>query len=135
MVSHMRRRPGAVLPLERDILSVAVDLRFGDPLNDDAEDGWFHGYWIANELAGLLGRKTLVSHGTLYRCLRLMAERGWLTSRIEGAEEAAHHSGPPRRYYRIEPEGVSALRRAGRADQRRELEVSHGLLVPKFGVT
>ena len=74
----MRRKPGALLPIEEAILHAAVRLwRTGS-----AE---FHGYEIARHVADQFERRSLTAYGTLYRALSRLETMGLLESRfIEG---------------------------------------------------
>ncbi|MFE6824828.1 helix-turn-helix transcriptional regulator [Streptomyces sp. NPDC057690] len=51
-----------------------------------------------------------VGPGTIYPILQRLTEGGWLISRDEQPTEAAGRPRPPRRYYRLNPDHVSALR-------------------------
>ena len=74
----MRRKAGAVLPLEAEILTVAIEL---------ARDGGgeFHGFELAKLLRDRDGSRALTAHGTLYKALTRMEKAGWLTSEWEDA--------------------------------------------------
>ena len=54
----MRRKPGALVPLEIDICLAAADLF-------SAGTREFHGYELAKQLAGSTDRKSLAAYGTL----------------------------------------------------------------------
>jgi len=66
--------------------------------------------------------------GTVYKVLRRLEERGWVTGRWEDASVAERERRPRRRYYRVSAEGQAELARAGaRATQRRrELRAAGG---------
>jgi DNA-binding PadR family transcriptional regulator len=109
----MRRRHDQLLPLEEDLLVIAVALKEMSAGTSGAKDGWFHAYPVAKLLSEEHGN-SLLSNGTLYRSLRGMAERGLLERRVESDAEALTHAGPPRRYYRLTPKGAAALHAAQR---------------------
>jgi PadR family transcriptional regulator len=97
----MRRKPGALIPIEVDILEAAILLRSRG--QDD-----FYGYLIASEIQSRTGAKLLTSHGTLYKALARMKDRGWLSSAWEDPEIAAREERPRRRLYSVTPLGESA---------------------------
>jgi len=68
-----------------------------------AEDDQY-GYDIAKRLQHPAGGEPLFKEGTVYPVLRSMSAAGWLASRV-----VPSYSGPPRRYYRITPEGRAVL--------------------------
>ena len=101
----VRRKPGALLPLEVAILDVATSAaRDGD---DD-----FHGFAIAQRLQERDGARRLTAHGTLYKALGRMEAAGLLESRWEHPDIAIDEGRPRRRLYSVTPLGVSALARA-----------------------
>jgi PadR family transcriptional regulator PadR len=63
-----------------------------------------YGYEIAKRLQRAHAGEPLFKEGTIYPVLRALSGGGLLTSRI-----VPSYSGPPRRYYRITPEGQGAL--------------------------
>jgi PadR family transcriptional regulator, regulatory protein PadR len=63
-----------------------------------------YGYEIAKRLQRDAGGELLFKEGTIYPVLRALSAGGLLTSRIEPS-----YSGPPRRYYRITPQGREVL--------------------------
>jgi len=63
-----------------------------------------YGYEIAKQLAGVDPELALGKQGALYPVLRSLADDGLLESWVEPSV-----AGPPRRYYRITPEGRRAL--------------------------
>lgn len=107
----MWRRDDQVLPLEEAILKIARDFRRNSDGTGTTGEGWFHAYRLAELISEQHGT-SLLANGTLYRALRGMALRDWLERRVETDEEANSHAGPPRRYYRIAPDGEIALARA-----------------------
>lgn len=60
-----------------------------------------YGYDIAKELEE---RAPITKLGTLYPALRALESQGLLSARVEPSV-----SGPPRKYYRITPDGKKAL--------------------------
>jgi PadR family transcriptional regulator PadR len=98
-----RRKPGALLPLETEILEAALC----------APDA-FHGFGIAQALRERDGSRSLTSHGTLYKALGRLEEFGLLTSTWEDSAEAEGR--PRRRLYELTREGARAAERAT-ADQ------------------
>lgn len=110
----MRRRKGALLPLEVDILVTAAEAA-------TEGDGWIHGFRLAKAMAGDGGR--LTAHGTLYKALARMAAAGLLDDRWEEPDTALAEGRPRRRLYQINGSGLAALARsraqaeAGTADR------------------
>lgn len=100
-----RRRPGTLLPLEVDLLEVAVGLQ-------QAGAGDCYGYALAKVLAGDGQDRRLVAHGTLYKALGRLTEAGLLDSSWEAAEVAAADGRPRRRLYRVTGAGSEALAKA-----------------------
>lgn len=101
----MRRKAGALVPLELAILDAAAS-RSGDP---------FHGFELAKALADADGARGLTAHGTLYKALGRLAEQGLLEAEWEDPELAVRDGRPRRRLYRLTGEGerrVAAERRA-----------------------
>ena len=99
----MRRKPGALLPIEQSILCSAIRLwRTGS-----AE---FHGYEIAKHVAEESNRRSLTAHGTLYKALSRLEEFGLLTSRWEDA--AAAEGRPRRRLYELTGQGARVAEQA-----------------------
>ena len=116
-----RRKPGALLPLESEILDGAFALlRSGHTT--------FHGFGLAQTLRDENGSRSLTAHGTLYKALGRLEEFDLLTSRWEPA--AAAEGRPRRRLYELTGHGVEVAGRArvGRADQtiRRSPRVAPG---------
>jgi DNA-binding PadR family transcriptional regulator len=107
-----RRKPGALLPLETEILDVALSmLRAGHAT--------FHGFGLAQTMRERSGSRSLTAHGTLYKALSRLEEFGMLTSRWEDAATAAGR--PRRRLYELTthgarvPEQALAGKRIGRS--------------------
>ena len=63
-----------------------------------------YGYQIAKMLEESRPEIPMMKQGTLYPVLRSLEENGLLESTVEPSV-----SGPPRRYYKITKEGISAL--------------------------
>lgn len=106
----MRRKPGTIVPLERDILDAAVSLR----ARGLAEA---HGFLLARTI-GDDGpdAKRLTAYGTLYKALDRLERVGYLESRWEAPDYAAEAARPRRRFYRITGLGESALAKANAAE-------------------
>ena len=112
----MRRKPGAILPLEASVLATAVDL---------AKDGVteFHGFQLAKQLRDDEGQKKLTAHGTLYKALSRMEKAGLLSSVWEDPDAAAEDGRPRRRLYSITSDGRVALARVeAEADTMKSLD-------------
>jgi PadR family transcriptional regulator, regulatory protein PadR len=98
-----RRKPGVLLPLEAEILEVALSLRrSGQPT--------FHGFGLAQSMREQRGSRSLTAHGTLYKALSRLEEFGLLTSRWEDAAAAAEGR-PRRRLYELSGEGARVAER------------------------
>ena len=109
----MKRKRGALLPLEVDICAAARRLRRE-----------FHGFELAKSLADGEDRKRLTAYGTLYRALGRLEALGLLTSRWE-EPQAADAGRPLRRLYRLtdlaeRALAESAAQRVVRAGHRRK---------------
>jgi DNA-binding PadR family transcriptional regulator len=101
----VRRKPGALLPIEIALLEIAVEARrSGDPE--------FHGFQAAKALRDRDGARALTAHGTLYKALARMEASGLLVSRWEDPEIAVADGRPRRRLYCVTGEGEVALGRA-----------------------
>lgn len=98
------RKPGTLLPLEGDILSVIAS---HGPRGA-------HGFAVAKDLAGE-GAKALVSHGTLYKALDRLLRRGLLTAEWEDPAAAEAAGRPRRKIYWITAAGVAVLAEAASA--------------------
>ncbi len=98
-----RRKPGTLLPLETEILEVALSmLRSGQ--------GTFHGFGLAHTMREQSGSRSLTAHGTLYKALSRLEEFGLLASRWEDA--AAAEGRPRRRLYELTGQGAHMAERA-----------------------
>lgn len=104
----MRRKPGALLPIEEAILFAALKLHRSRALE-------FHGYQIAKYLAEATERRSLTAHGTLYRALGRLENMGMLESRWEDPQIAADENRPGRRLYVITGKGMAAARASVKA--------------------
>ena len=104
IVVHMpRRKPGTLLPLETEILEVALSLlRSGHAT--------FHGFGLAQTMREQSGSRSLTAHGTLYKALSRLEEFGLLTSRWEDA--AAVEGRPRRRLYELTGQGIRVAEQA-----------------------
>jgi len=99
----MRRKPGALLPIEESILLAALKLQ-------RARIPEFHGYQIARYLAEEADRRSLTAYGTLYRALGRLETMGMLESRWEDPQIAADENRPGRRLYTVTAQGIEAAR-------------------------
>jgi DNA-binding PadR family transcriptional regulator len=108
----MRRKPGALVPLEAAVLAVALDLQRGGV--DE-----FHGYQLAKHLAHVSDTRLLTAYGTLYRALGRLEKLGLLESHAEDPQVAAAENRPMRRLYILTGEGVAAARREAPAVRAR----------------
>lgn len=95
----MRRKPGAILPIEESILRTA------------AVGNEFHGFELAKSLQEVDEARRLTAHGTLYKALSRMEKAGLLASRWEDPQIAADEGRPLRRLYSITGAGEVALSR------------------------
>lgn len=106
----MRRKEGALVPLEVSILEAALELSSrGIP---EA-----HGFLLAKKLRDRQGAKRLTAYGTLYKALERLEQRGYLASRWEDPNRAAEDGRPRRRFYRLTIVGEQALADARAADR------------------
>lgn len=105
-----RRRPGTLLPLETEILEVALSLL-------PSGQATFYGFGLAQTMREQSGSLSLTGHGTLYKALGRLEERGLLTSRWEDA--AAAEGRPRRRLYELTTQGAHVAEQAlaDKADQ------------------
>jgi PadR family transcriptional regulator PadR len=106
-----RRKPGTLLPLEVEILEVALSmLRLGHAT--------FHGFGLAQTMREQSRSRSLTAHGTLYKALSRLEEFGLLTSRWE--DTAAVEGRPRRRLYELTRLGahVAEQAHAGKAPAR-----------------
>lgn len=96
----MRRKKGALVPLEIDILLAAAHAK-------TTGDGWIHGFRLAKALSGDGGR--LTAHGTLYKALGRLTSAGLLDDVWEDPDVALAEGRPRRRLYQINSGGLTAL--------------------------
>jgi DNA-binding PadR family transcriptional regulator len=99
-----RRKPGTLLPLETEILEVALARLW-------AGHATFHGFGLAQTMREKSGSRSLTAHGTLYKALSRLEAFGLLTSRWEDAAAAAEGR-PRRRLYELTGEGARVAERA-----------------------
>src|SRR3990172_8235691 len=85
----MRRKQGALLPIEEAILAAGLDLR-------RKGSGEFHGFAIAKRIKEVGDAHQLTAHGTLYKALGRLEAAGLLESRWEEADLALPPRQPPR---------------------------------------
>ena len=91
-----RRKAGTLVPLETEILEVALSmLRGGRPD--------FHGFGLAQAMREQRRSRSLTAHGTLYKALGRLEEFGLLTSRWE--DLPAVEGRPRRRLYELTTDG------------------------------
>ena len=106
----MRRKAGALVPLEMSILDAGIELAVrGAP--------YFHGFLIAKEIKEREDARLLTAHGTLYKALDRMQKAGLLESEWEDPSIGAAEGRPRRRLYRVTMAGEAALANA-RAPER-----------------
>ena len=89
----MRRKNGALTPIEYSILNAAVNLY--------QQGGEFYGFQIAKEIEDREGARRLTGLGTLYRALDRLQEQGFLSRRWEDPAIAAQENRPRRRLYQV----------------------------------
>jgi PadR family transcriptional regulator PadR len=100
----MRRKPGAILPIEESVLTLAA-------AHNVSGDREFHGFEMAKRLRDIDDARRLTAHGTLYKALSRMEKAGLLESRWEDPQHGADEGRPRRRLYRITGAGEVALSR------------------------
>jgi DNA-binding PadR family transcriptional regulator len=93
-----RRKAGTLLPLESEIVELALELRL-------AGRSSFHGFWLAQQMRERSGSRSLTAHGTLYKALGRLEELGLLRSRWEDAGSVSEGR-PRRRLYELTGRGV-----------------------------
>jgi DNA-binding PadR family transcriptional regulator len=98
----MRRKPGTILPIERELLQAAAGLYARGSQE-------FHGFLIAQEMrGGSGGARELIAYGNLYRILGRMEKAGLLESRWEDPSIAEDERRPRRRLYHLTAAGETA---------------------------
>ena len=105
IIRAMRRREGAIVPLEVAILQAGVNLA-----STGAPEA--HGFLLARELRDSQGARRLTAYGTLYKALERLERMGYVTSRWEDPQAAADEGRPRRRFYQVTAVGEQALRDA-----------------------
>jgi PadR family transcriptional regulator PadR len=98
-----RRKPGTLLPLENEILELALSMLH-------AGQATFHGFGLAHAMRDQRGSRSLTAHGTLYKALSRLEEFGLLSSRWEDA--AAAEGRPRRRLYALTSQGARVAEQA-----------------------
>jgi DNA-binding PadR family transcriptional regulator len=106
----MKRKPGALFPLELSILRAGVALASG-------REQEFHGYAIATRIHEEDGRR-LTAQGTLYRALSRLEEQGLLESWWEDHTIAEAEQRPRRRLYRVTALGEAAVEAVAQGETR-----------------
>jgi PadR family transcriptional regulator PadR len=101
-----RRKPGTLLPLETEILALALSMRRSGQAS-------FHGFGLAQGMREESGSRALTGHGTLYKALGRLEELGLLSSRWEDAEAAEGR--PRRRLYELTGQGADLAEQADAA--------------------
>ena len=102
----MRRKAGALVPLEVAICEAAAALRRRRGTTE------FHGYEIAKKLADAADVRLLTAYGTLYRALGRLEKMGLLRSRWEHPDIPARENRPGRRLYELTALGEAAVDQA-----------------------
>ena len=115
----MKRKPGALLPIEVSLLRAGIGLlAHGIPE--------FHGYAVAKEMKESEAARQLTAHGTLYRALDRMEEAGLVESRWE--EQSPDTDGRPRRrLYQVTALGQRAFAAADEASPTKQETLRQGL--------
>jgi PadR family transcriptional regulator PadR len=105
-----RRKPETLLPLETEILAVALSMR-------RSGHATFHGFGLAQTMREQSGSRALTGHGTLYKALGRLERFGLLSSRWEDPEAAEGR--PRRRLYELTGQGARVAEKAdaGKTDQ------------------
>ena len=111
----MRRKPGTLVPLEVEILKIAVSRAAADRPE-------FHGFELAKLIAEDERSGKLLAHGTLYKALNRLADSGMLTADCDGR--------PRRRLYRITVRGEHAAASAAISDAPERVPVGRLGLEP-----
>ena len=101
IIFNMRRKKGALIPIELSILAAAVQLGM-----DGKQE--FHGFRIAKEIKSQHDARLLTSHGTLYRALGRLEKQGYIDGRWEDPLLAARENRPRRKLYKLTATGITA---------------------------
>ena len=110
--STVRRKPDQLLPLEIEILEVALVLERRGVTR-------FHGYSLAKLLQESGGRRLLTAHGTLYRALHRLEIAGLIEASWEDPQVAESERRPRRRMYGLLGAAEPAVRQARAAESTR----------------
>lgn len=110
-----RRTPGSLLPLELQILELALALARSGQVT-------FHGFGLAQTMQAHTGSRSLTAHGTLYKALSRLEDAGLLASRWDDAAPAIEGR-PRRRLYAVTGLGAQAVERAAHVDRDTRLPV------------
>jgi DNA-binding PadR family transcriptional regulator len=117
----VRRKEGALVPLEVSILEAALALRRRGRLEA-------HGFLLAKELRDQRHARRLTAYGTLYKALDRLERAGFVESRWEDPLIAAGEGRPRRRLYRVTLVGEQALERATASEGEAALPRSAAIL-------
>jgi PadR family transcriptional regulator PadR len=98
-----RRKPGTLLPLESEILGLALTL-------SRSGQATFHGFGLAQAMREQQGSRALTGHGTLYKALGRLEEFGMLASSWE--DEDVAEGRPRRRLYSLTAKGAGVAEQA-----------------------
>ena len=90
----MRRKKGALIPVEKEILQAVLHLRRKGITE-------FHGFSLAKVIQDQTQTRHLRAHSTLYRALRRLEGQKYLQSRWEEPVVAEQENRPRRRLYRL----------------------------------
>lgn len=116
----MRRKQGALFPIELSILEAGIELRLRGV-------GRFHGFLIAKAIREREDARLLTAYGTLYKALDRMEKAGLLESEWEDPVLAAEEGRPRRRLYEVTAIGEAALVRAPGVSPARPRTTRRGL--------
>ena len=117
----MRRKEGALVPLEVSILEAALDLRHRGMSEA-------HGFLLAKEMREEHRARRLTAYGTLYKALERLERAGYLESRWEDPMVAASDGRPRRRFYRVTLAGEGAYAQATTTETESSLPRSAAIL-------
>jgi len=98
----VNRRKDELIQTEIDLLTAALLLRRRGVRE-------FHGFLIGKTMEEAGKPRSLIGHGTLYKALGRLEERGYVKSRWEGSRATDRDRGPRRRLYEITAAGERAL--------------------------
>ena len=119
----MRRKAGALLPIELSILDAAIELRVRGAR-------YFHGFMMAKGLKERQDARLLTAHGTLYKALDRLRKLDFLESEWEDPLLAAQEGRPRRRFYSVTAAGEVALVQARELPVVPTAERDKGLATP-----